>query len=131
MDILGVPPEDEPRMLMLTQQLFGSTDPELNRSREAITSAEQAIAMLNYVIADFENYFGALTAERRTNPREDIATVIANATINGEQIPDREMSGYYMIVATAGRRHDERLDRRGDYGARERSGAVRTFPRCR
>ncbi|MGH6632920.1 MAG: cytochrome P450, partial [Sphingopyxis sp.] len=104
MDILGVPPEDEPRMLMLTQQLFGSTDPDLNRSREAITSAEQAIAMLNYVIADFENYFGALTAERRANPREDIATVIANATVNGEQIPDREMSGYYMIVATAG--HD-------------------------
>ena len=104
MDILGVPPEDESRMLMLTQQLFGPTDPELNRSREAITSAEQAIAMLNYVIADFENYFGALTAERRANPREDIATVIASATINGEQIPDREMSGYYMIVATAG--HD-------------------------
>jgi cytochrome P450 len=104
MDILGVPPEDEPRMLMLTQQLFGPTDPELNRSREAITSAEQAIAMLDYVIADFTQYFGALTADRRANPREDIATVIANATINGEQIPDREMSGYYMIVATAG--HD-------------------------
>ncbi|OHD07097.1 cytochrome P450 [Sphingopyxis sp. RIFCSPHIGHO2_12_FULL_65_19] len=104
MDILGVPPEDEPRMLMLTQQLFGPTDPELNRSREAITSADQAIAMLGHVIADFENYFGALTAERRAHPREDIATVIANATINGERIPDREMSGYYMIVATAG--HD-------------------------
>ncbi len=104
MDILGVPPADEPRMLMLTQQLFGPTDPELNRSREAITSAEQAIAMLHHVIADFENYFGALTAERRASPREDIATVIANATVNGAQIPDREMSGYYMIVATAG--HD-------------------------
>ena len=104
MDILGVPPEDEPRMLMLTQQLFGSTDPELNRSREAITSAEQAIAMLHYVIADFENYFRELTADRRANPREDIATVIANATIDGGQIPDRELAGYYMIVATAG--HD-------------------------
>lgn len=104
MDILGVPPEDEPRMLMLTQQLFGPTDPELNRSREAITSAEQAIAMLDYVIADFTQYFAALTADRRANPREDIATVIANATINGAAIPDREMSGYYMIVATAG--HD-------------------------
>ena len=69
MDILGVPPEDEPRMLMLTQQLFGSTDPDLNRSREAITSAEQAIAMLHYVIADFEQYFGALTADRRANPQ--------------------------------------------------------------
>jgi cytochrome P450 len=104
MNILGVPREDEPRMLMLTQQLFGPTDPELNRSREAITSAEQAIAMLNYVIADFEAYFGALTADRRANPRDDIATVLANAQVNGAQIPDRELSGYYMIIATAG--HD-------------------------
>src|SRR3546814_14278347 len=31
MAILGVPTEDEPRMLMLTRQLFGSTDPDLNR----------------------------------------------------------------------------------------------------
>ncbi|UNK79414.1 cytochrome P450 [Sphingopyxis granuli] len=104
MDILGVPPQDEPRMLMLTQQLFGSTDPDLNRSREAITSAEQAIAMLHYVIADFENYFRELTADRRASPREDIATVIANATIDDGPIPDREQAGYYMIVATAG--HD-------------------------
>ncbi|MBA3940748.1 MAG: cytochrome P450 [Sphingopyxis sp.] len=104
MDILGVPAEDEPRMLMLTQQLFGPTDPELNRSREAITSAEQAIAMLHYVIADFEHYFRELTADRRANPREDIATVIANAMVNGERIPDRELAGYYMIIATAG--HD-------------------------
>jgi len=104
MDILGVPPEDEPRMLMLTQQLFGSADPELNRGREAVKSTEQVIAMLHYVIADFENYFRNLTADRRANPREDIATVIANATIDGGQIPDRELAGYYMIVATAG--HD-------------------------
>ena len=104
MDILGVPPEDEPRMLMLTQQLFGSTDPELNRNKVEITSAEQAIAMLHYVIADFENYFRELTADRRSNPREDIATVIANAMVGGEQIPDRELAGYYMIIATAG--HD-------------------------
>lgn len=104
MDILGVPPEDEPRMLMLTQQLFGSTDPELNRNKVEITSAEQAIAMLNYVIADFEHYFRELTADRRANPREDIATVIANAMVGGERIPDRELAGYYMIIATAG--HD-------------------------
>ncbi|MBB5705652.1 cytochrome P450 [Sphingopyxis panaciterrulae] len=104
MDILGVPAQDEPRMLMLTQQLFGSTDPELNRGREAIKSTEQAIAMLHYVIADFESYFRELTADRRANPREDIATVIANATIDDGPIPDRELAGYYMIVATAG--HD-------------------------
>src|SRR3546814_15187552 len=89
LDILGVPAEDEPRMLMLTQQLFGSTDPELNRNKVEITSAEQAIAMLHYVIADFEHYFRVLTAARPANPREDIATVIANATNDGGQNPHR------------------------------------------
>ena len=32
MQILGVPEEDEPRMLMLTQQLFGGQDDDLNQS---------------------------------------------------------------------------------------------------
>ncbi|MEQ1547488.1 MAG: cytochrome P450 [Chakrabartia sp.] len=104
MSILGVPAEDEPRMLMLTQQLFGPTDPEINRARSEITSAEQAIQMLQFVIADFENYFSAITADRRANPRDDLATVIANGIVNGAPIPDREANGYYMIVATAG--HD-------------------------
>ena len=104
MNVLGVPREDEPRMLMLTQQLFGSTDPELNRARAAITSADQAIAMLQHVIADFYAYFRALTDSRRANPQDDIATVLAQATINGQPLPDRETNDYYMIVATAG--HD-------------------------
>ena len=32
MSILGVPEEDEPLMLKLTQELFGSSDPDVNRS---------------------------------------------------------------------------------------------------
>ena len=45
MEILGVPREDEQRMLMLTQQLFGSQDPELNRSRQVVLDmAEMAAA---------------------------------------------------------------------------------------
>jgi cytochrome P450 len=104
MNILGVPREDEPRMLMLTQQLFGPTDPEINRARAEITDPQQAIQMLQYVIADFEAYFSAITADRRANPRDDLATVIATGVVNGAPIPDREANGYYMIVATAG--HD-------------------------
>jgi cytochrome P450 len=104
MSILGVPPEDEPRMLMLTQQLFGPTDPEINRARAEISSPEQAVTMLQFVIADFEAYFSAITADRRANPRDDLATVIATGSVNGAPIPDREANGYYMIVATAG--HD-------------------------
>ena len=104
MSILGVPPEDEPRMLMLTQQLFGPTDPEINRARSEITDPTQAIQMLQLVIADFEAYFSAITADRRANPRDDLASVIANGMINGAPIPEREANSYYIIVATAG--HD-------------------------
>lgn len=104
MNILGVPREDEPRMLMLTQQLFGSTDPELNRERAEITDPVAGLQMLRFVIADFENYFKDLTASRRQNPQEDVATVLANSQVNGAPIPDRELNGYYIIVATAG--HD-------------------------
>ncbi len=104
MNILGVPREDEPRMLMLTQQLFGSTDPELNRDKAEITDPVAGLQMLRYVIADFENYFKDLTASRRKTPQEDVATVLANSTVNGAPIPDRELNGYYIIVATAG--HD-------------------------
>jgi cytochrome P450 len=104
MNLLGVPEEDEPRMLMLTQQIFGPTDPELNRARAEITSPQQAIDMLRFVIADFENYFSGITADRRKNPKEDIATIIATATVNGAPVPDREANGYYIIIATAG--HD-------------------------
>lgn len=104
MNILGVPREDEPRMLLLTQQLFGSTDPELNRDRAEITDPVAGLQMLNFVVADFENYFKELTASRRQNPQEDVATVLANSTVNGAPIPDRELNGYYIIIATAG--HD-------------------------
>lgn len=104
MNILGVPEEDMPRMLLLTQQLFGPTDPELNRAQAEIKDPEQGLQMLNFVIADFESYFKAITEDRRTTPKDDIATVLANAEVMGKPIPDRELNGYYIIIATAG--HD-------------------------
>jgi cytochrome P450 len=104
MNILGVPEEDLPRMLLLTQQLFGPTDPELNRGRAELTDPEQALQMLQFVIADFEAYFKGITDDRRTNPKEDIATVLANSLVAGQPIPDRELNGYYIIIASAG--HD-------------------------
>lgn len=96
MDILGVPEEDEPFMMKLTQELFGSTDPETQRSFEPTAIKD--------VIDDFEAYFRDLTKSRRKDPRDDIATLIANATIDGDTIPDHEANGYYIIIATAG--HD-------------------------
>ena len=96
MSILGVPEEDEALMLKLTQELFGSTDPDVQRSFEP----QDFLG----VVQDFEGYFAELTRSRRAQPTEDVASVIANAEFDGKPIPEHEANGYYMIVATAG--HD-------------------------
>ena len=96
MSILGVPEEDEPLMMKLTQELFGSSDPDVQRSFEFADFLD--------VVKDFESYFCDLTAARRANPTDDVASVIAGATIDGKPIPELESNGYYIIIATAG--HD-------------------------
>jgi cytochrome P450 len=96
LSILGLPEEDFPRMLQLTKELFGGDDDELSRSRDP----EEQMA----VLLDFFAYFMALTADRRANPTDDLASVIANASIDGELINDFDAASYYVIIATAG--HD-------------------------
>ena len=103
MEILGVPEQDEPRMLRLTQELFGPHDPDKTRIREQLT-AEQLAAMLQMVVNDFSTYFRVITEDRRRDPRDDLASVIANARINGDYLPEHDATSYYIIVATAG--HD-------------------------
>jgi cytochrome P450 len=97
MMILGVPEEDEPRMLKLTQELFGADDPDLQREVQSQEDRMQTIL-------DFFAYFTAMTEDRRANPGDDVASVIANAKIDGELIGDIEAMSYYIIVTTAG--HD-------------------------
>ena len=104
MQILGVPEADEPRMLFLTQQLFGGQDPDLNKSGVAELSPEQITQIVLGAIADFERYFDELAEKRRKQPTEDVASVLANATLDGEPLSPRDLAGYYIILAAAG--HD-------------------------
>jgi cytochrome P450 len=104
MQILGVPEEDEPRMLFLTQQLFGGQDADLNKSGMADLSPEQLLQIVVGAVEDFERYFEGLAQAKRERPTEDVASVIANATIDGEPLSQRDLAGYYIILAAAG--HD-------------------------
>ncbi len=104
MQILGVPEEDEQKMLFLTQQMFGGQDEDLSGSGMKDMTPEQITQIVAGAVAEFERYFGALAADRRSSPTDDVASVIANAEIDGKPLSDRDMAGYYIIVASAG--HD-------------------------
>lgn len=94
--LLGLPESDFPRMLKLTQEMFGGNDADLQRGGDV----EDVLA----VLMDFFNYFTALTQSRRDHPTEDLASAIANASINGEPLSPMDTLSYYVIVASAG--HD-------------------------
>ena len=97
--ILGIEPEEEDLLLELTQQLFAADDPDLQREGEDRGEASQAL------MADFGAMFTRIIADRRENPREDLASLLANAKMeNGEPMPPIELAGYFLIVFTAG--HD-------------------------
>lgn len=104
MEILGVPENDEDRMLMLTQQLFGARDPEKSRAASEMSDPLSALKVFQSILSDFYDYFRAMTEDRRRNPRDDLATIIANARVQGEPMSDHEANSYYILAATAG--HD-------------------------
>lgn len=103
MTVLGVPPEDEPLMLKLTQEVFSPNDPDLNRQGQEVSPLE-AQAAFNQTMLDLEEYFGKVTTKFRANPADNVNSLIANAQINGEYLTHRQVMGYYIIAATAG--HD-------------------------
>ncbi len=96
--VLGVPREEEPRVLRVTNELFAADDPELQRSAEDRNAAIRELGL------ELFEFFSKIIEDRRANPRDDLSSIIANATINGEPMGPMETFGYCLIIFTAG--HD-------------------------
>ncbi len=96
--MLGVPRESEPDILRLTNELFASDDPDLQREGEDRNASLAALGMELYQL------FDKVIQDRRSNPRDDLASLLANAQIDGESMPMMETLGYFLITFTAG--HD-------------------------
>lgn len=91
--ILGVPDEHGQRLLDITRAYFGGGDPEMQRGNDLID------ATFAYM-----NFFSEIARERRRNPTNDVATIIATAEVDGKPIGEFEASSYYVALASAG--HD-------------------------
>jgi cytochrome P450 len=97
MTILGIPPEEEREIMRLTLGLVGRKD-------DSVAHGQAGDDRLMHAAQEIFDYFSAIYDERRANPRDDLASVIANAKIDGEPIGRVEALSYYLLIATAG--HD-------------------------
>ena len=94
---IGVPEEKEGRILELSNRLFAPDDAELGGGEVTAESFEK-------LGQEFVELFLPIIEDRRKNPTNDLASVIANGQINGQPMGPMETLGYYLIVFSAG--HD-------------------------
>jgi cytochrome P450 len=88
-DLLGIPRTDHAEVSQWCHTMF---------ERDAGRATDRAYEA-GYRIRD---YVAAMAAERRSAPRDDLMSVIANATIEGEHLTDREILGMAMLLYAAG-----------------------------
>jgi len=96
-EILGIPREREEFVLKVTNQNFGLEDPDFQIEGD---TPEQRLAF----IGEAFQYLAEITEDRKKNPRSDLSTVLANATLGGAPVPTFELFSLYFLVMVAG--HD-------------------------
>ncbi len=110
MSLLGLPESDFPRMLELHP---GTVRQRRRRVQRGTLEGGRRCRRCSRC----SSYFTALTASRRENPTEDLASAIANAVIDGEPLSDIDTVSYYADHRHRRPRHHERDDLRRPAGA--------------
>jgi len=96
-EMLGIPREREQFVLRITNENFGIEDPEFQREGD---TREDRLGFLPEAWA----YLNEILEDRRARPREDLSTVLAQATIDGGPVPAFELFSLWFLVMVAG--HD-------------------------
>ena len=97
MRLLGLPEADDDLILKLSWGLVGPEDPVRRL-------ADHPHGRICRAGLGFQAYFDPVADDRRTCPRHDLTSVIANAEVQAEAMPDYERFSYYAMFATGG--HD-------------------------
>ncbi|MCA2230041.1 cytochrome P450 [Nonomuraea aurantiaca] len=90
-ELIGVPESDRPLLLRLSQQIMTRDDIQ-GRLTPTVTQANNEMG----------SYYGALIAERRRKPREDLTSALLHAEIEGKRLSTAEVIATLMLLGVAG-----------------------------
>lgn len=94
--LLGVPMHDWRQLYRWTNETAGASDPE-NR-REGETAGDT----IKRSYEELFEYFARLREKRLADPQDDLVTLLANATVDGEPIPIIDLLSFYHLLVSAG-----------------------------
>jgi cytochrome P450 len=90
---MGIPPEDDEAWARLMNMILGAGDPDLNPHGTLQEGVEAAVAEI------FQRC-GALIAERRERPTDDLTSVLVHAEVDGQRLEEHEIvMGFFLLVA--------------------------------
>ena len=92
-ELMGLPPEDVPRIHHLAERQTSGQDPDMAAEEDEYGSASVEMAM----------YAMELAARRRTEPpRPDLTSVILDTEFAGERMSDIDFASLFVQLVTAG-----------------------------
>jgi cholest-4-en-3-one 26-monooxygenase len=94
--VLGVPPSDWQRLLRDTDTVIGKEDAEFRLPGETPDEAQMRAQI------DMHQYFTNLIDERRSNPQEDLVSLLVQSTIDNAPLTLEQLTGYCELLVEAG-----------------------------
>lgn len=91
-DFMGVPAEDQRKILDLADMLFFSADPRMGGRQQAMQQAG----------VELQAYGRELAERKRQQPGDDIMSAIANAVVDGERLTIEELGAFFGLLGGAG-----------------------------
>lgn len=89
-DMMGIPEEDEARVLYWTKVIMGESQTE-RRPDE-----------LGRVAQELSTYALELAEQRRSRPADDLTTALVEAEIDGDHLTSDEIVGFFVILLSGG-----------------------------
>ena len=91
-EMMGIPQEDRQRVFDWSNRMIGTEDPEYSGSE-----MEGKIAAM-----EMFQYAHALAEDRRAHPRDDLATVLTQAQVEGEKLTESQFNNFFLLLMVAG-----------------------------
>jgi cholest-4-en-3-one 26-monooxygenase len=89
---MGIPPEDDAAWANLMNSALGAGDPDLNPQGIASIVANE--------IPEIFARCGAMIAQRRERPTDDLTSVLVHAEVDGQRLEEHEIvMGFFLLVA--------------------------------
>lgn len=107
-EMLGVPEADRERFmgwihfLEMAQQVAMEQIDQLDGLSEPSPQIAAFIELFNTNVAEMFDYGRHMLAKRRADPQPDLMSAIANATVDGEHLPDPYLDGAWLLIVFAG-----------------------------